>query len=136
MRALRQPLIMGYIITGIIVGPSVLNLIHAREAFETFSEIGIALLLFIIGLGLNAGVIRGLGKVSLVTASVILLLIGSAGYGVSHLLGFSNATALVLGVALFFSSTIIILKMLSDKHEVSRLYGQIAIGVILVDDVA
>lgn len=135
MRMLKQPLIMGYILTGILVGPSVLDVVHAKEAFETFSEIGIALLLFIIGLGLNAGVIKSLGKVSLVTASAILILIGSTGYGISLLLGFDSTTSIFLGLAMFFSSTIIILKELSDKHEAGRLYGQIAIGVILVDDV-
>ncbi len=135
MRLFKQPLIMGYILTGILVGPSVLNIVHAKEAFETFSEIGIALLLFIIGLGLNAGVIKSLGKVSLVTAGAILLLVGSLGYGTSLLLGFDQMSAIFLGIALFFSSTIIILKVLSDKHELGRLYGQIAIGVILVDDV-
>lgn len=135
MRLLRQPLIMGYILTGIIVGPSILNLVHAKEAFESFSQIGITLLLFIIGLGMNAVVIRSLGKVSLITASVILVIVGGLGYGASTLLGFDSTTSLMLGVALFFSSTIIILKALSDKREVSRLYGQIAIGVILLDDV-
>ncbi len=135
MRLLKQPLIMGYILTGIIVGPSVLNLVHAKDAFESFSELGITLLLFIIGLGLNASVIRSLGRVSLVTASVLLATVGFAGYGASLALGFDVPTALVLGLALFFSSTIIILKVLSDNKELSRLYGQIAIGVILVDDV-
>lgn len=135
MRLLRQPLIMGYILTGILVGPSLLNIIHAPEAFYTFSEIGIALLLFIIGLGLNAGVIKSLGKVSLTTTGLILAAIGSVGYFIGILLQFPPLTAAIIGVALFFSSTIIILKMLSDKHEASRLYGQIAIGVILIDDV-
>lgn len=135
MRLLRQPLIMSYIVTGIVVGPSVLNLVHAKDAFESFSEIGITLLLFIIGLGLNAGVVRSLGRVSLITASMILTLVGAVGFFVSRALGFDTATALVLCVALFFSSTIIILKVLSDNKELSRLYGQIAIGVILVDDV-
>lgn len=135
MRVLKQPLILGYILTGIIVGPSVLDVVHAKEAFETFSEIGIALLLFIIGLGLNAAVIRGLGKVSIVTAGFVLLTVGSVGHLAGLLLGFDNTTAIFLGIALFFSSTIIILKALSDKHELTRLYGQIAIGVILVDDV-
>lgn len=135
MRALRQPLIMGYMLTGILVGPSLLNVVQAKEAFQTFSEIGIALLLFIIGLGLNASVIRSLGKVSTVTAGAILLLVGSLGYGATVFLGFDHMTAVFLGLALFFSSTIIILKVLSDKHEVGRLYGQIATGVILLDDV-
>ncbi len=135
MRMLKQPLILGYILAGIIVGPVFLNLIHAKEAFDGFSEIGIALLLFIIGLGMNAAVIRSLGKVSLITASVILTLVGGLGVLVTHLFGFDIQTALVMGIALFFSSTIVILKVLSDKREVSRLHGQIAIGVILVDDI-
>lgn len=135
MRLLRQPLILGYILTGILVGPVALNLIHAKEAFEGFSEIGIALLLFIIGLGMNITVIRSLGKVSIVTASAILVLVGGAGFAVSLALGFNAITAIIIGLALFFSSTIIILKALSDKREVSRLHGQIAIGVIIIDDI-
>ncbi len=135
MKWLKQPLIMSYILTGILVGPSVLNLVDAKEAFESFSEIGITLLLFIIGLGMNAGVIKSLGRVSLLTASVLLGVVGTLGYVVSLALGFNTETSLILGLALFFSSTIIILKALSDSRELSRLYGQIAIGVILVDDV-
>lgn len=135
MRYLRQPLILGYILTGILVGPLLLDLIHAKDAFEGFSQIGITLLLFIIGLGMNVSVIKSLGKVSLVTAAAILVLVGGIGYLACKLMGFDGATALIVGLALFFSSTIIILKALSDKKEVSRLHGQIAIGVILVDDV-
>lgn len=135
MRLLRQPLILGYILTGILVGPVALDLIHAKEAFDGFSEIGIALLLFIIGLGMNVTVIRSLGKVSVLTASAILFLVGGAGFAASVMLGFSGTTSLIMGLALFFSSTIIILKALSDKREVNRLHGQIAIGVILVDDI-
>ncbi len=135
MRLLRQPLILGYILTGILVGPLLLDVIHAKEAFEGFSEIGIALLLFIIGLGMNAAVIKSLGKVSITTAAAIFTVVGGAGVLASYLMGFDIITALVMGVALFFSSTIVILKVLSDKREISRLHGQIAIGVILVDDI-
>lgn len=135
MRWLKQPLIMSYILTGIIVGPSLLNIVHAKDAFESFSEIGITLLLFIIGLGMNAGVIKSLGRVSLLTAGTLLVLVGFSGHIAALALGFDNTTAILLGIALFFSSTIIILKALSDTRETSRLYGQIAIGVILLDDV-
>lgn len=135
MRLLKQPLIMGYILTGIIVGPSLLDVIHAEEAFHGFSEIGIMLLLFIIGMGLNPVVIKSLGRPVLVTAASILLLVGSTGFGVGSLLGFSVSEAAILGLALFFSSTIIILKVISDKRELSRLYAQIAVGVIVIDDV-
>ena len=105
MRVLRQPMILGYILTGILVGPVALDLIQAKEAFEGFSQIGIALLLFIIGLGMNASVIRSLGKVSLLTAGFILVLVGGAGYATMHAFGFPPLTAVLVGLSLFFSST-------------------------------
>lgn len=135
MSLLRQPLIIGYILTGIVVGPGVLDLIHDKTVFEAYSQIGITLLLFIIGLGLNVTLIKSLGKVSFTTASAILFLIGGSGFLASHLLGFTSTEAIVVGLALFFSSTIIILKVLSDKRELTRLHGQIALGIILVEDV-
>lgn len=135
MRLLRQPLIMGYILTGVIVGPSFLNVIKDQAAFASFSTIGITLLLLIVGLGLNAGVIRSLGRVSVVTCLTVMPVLGTVSYVVSRFLGFDVKTSLVLGVAMLFSSTIIILKVLSDKKEMSRLYGQITIGILLIEDV-
>lgn len=135
MRLFKQPLIVGYILTGILVGPSLLNLVSGSEAFEAFSEIGIALLLFIIGLELNVSVIRKLGKPVFLTAIAILLSIGSIGFLVSTAFNFTTVEALLVGLAMFFSSTIIIAKVLSDKKEITRLNGQIAIGVILLDDI-
>ena len=72
MRLLRQPLIIGHILTGIIVGPSVLSLISSAETIEVFSKIGIALLLFIIGLGLNPKIVREVGKVTLIAGAFYL----------------------------------------------------------------
>lgn len=135
MRALHQPLIMGYILTGIVVGPSVLGLIHSKEAFDTFSEIGIALLLFIIGLELSVSAVKRLGKPVILTATALLFTVGTLGYLVGVAFHFTQQEAIITGLALFFSSTIIIAKVLSDKKELIRLNGQIAIGVILVDDI-
>ncbi len=135
MRLIRQPLILAYILAGLLVGPSVLGLIQSPELFEVFSEIGIALLLFIIGLGLNVSELRKLGGVVTFVATVTLFTITLVGFGTSSLLGFSKTEALITGLALFFSSTIIIVKILSDKKEQNRLHGQIAIGVILLDDI-
>jgi Kef-type K+ transport system membrane component KefB len=134
MRLLRQPLIIGHILTGIIIGPSVLGLIQNREAFTSFGDIGIALLLFIIGLELNASVIRRLGRIVILTALSLLVVMTSLGFAAASLLHFSSAEALLVGLSLFFSSTIIIAKVLSDKKELTRLHGQIAIGTILLDD--
>lgn len=135
MRLLRQPLIMGYIVSGVIVGPSFLHIVQNQSAFDSFSVIGISLLLFIIGLGLNAGVIQSLGKVAFLTSMSILPLLGGIVFGVSWLLGYSLISSLVIAMALFFSSTIIVMKVLSDKKETTRLYGQIVLGVLLIEDV-
>ena len=135
MRRLKQPLIVGHILTGILVGPSMLHLIQDKHSFETFSELGIALLLFIIGLELSVSVIRRLGKPVFLTAAAILATVGTIGFLVGSAFHFTTQEAILLGLAMFFSSTIIIAKVLSDKKEISRLNGQIAIGVILLDDI-
>jgi Kef-type K+ transport system membrane component KefB len=135
MRLLKQPLIMGYIITGILVGPTFLHLIHEKDAFETFSEIGIALLLFIIGLELSVAAIRRLGKPVFITAVALLGIMVSIGYLIGTAMHFTTTEAVLTGFALFFSSTIIIAKVLSDKKQLTRLNGQLAIGVILIDDI-
>ncbi len=136
MKLLRQPLIVGYILTGILVGPSFLHLIQDKETFEGFSKIGIALLLFIIGLGLNLDIIRKLGKTVLTVAILEIGAMMILGYLVSIAIGLSSMDALFIGAALTFSSTIIIVKVLNDKREQTRLYGQICIGILLVEDIA
>lgn len=135
MRLMRQPLIMGYIVTGIIVGPAVLHMVDGAQTFDTFAQIGIALLLFIVGVGLNASVIKSLGSIASSTALISLVTVGGLGFLISRLFGFTDLAAIIIGLSLFFSSTIIILKTLSDKKETHRLYGQIAIGVLLIEDV-
>lgn len=135
MRLLKQPLIMGYILTGIVVGPTFLNTIQDKSAFDTFSELGITLLLFIIGLELSVTTIKKLGKPVFITALAMLGVVGTLGYLVATAFHFSMAEAIITGLALFFSSTIIIAKVLSDKKQLGRLNGQIAIGVVLVDDI-
>ena len=135
MRLFRQPLIMGYIITGVVAGPSLFNLIHNQAAFQSFSQIGIALLLFIVGLGLNVSAIRSLGKPVLVVALVNTGLIGGASYAIALLLGFKPAEALIIAIGMLFSSTIVVIKALSDKKATARLYGRIAIGITLMEDI-
>ncbi|HET6863597.1 MAG TPA: cation:proton antiporter, partial [Candidatus Saccharimonadales bacterium] len=134
MRLIGQPQIIGYIITGIIVGPAVFHVAKSPGTLALFSDLGIALLLFIIGLGLNPQIVK---EVSRTAAYVGLLQVGFitiVGWLLGSSLGLGHTAAAFLGAALAFSSTIIILKMLSDKHEQARLYGKIAISVSLVQD--
>lgn len=135
LRLLKQPMIMGYILTGIIVGPAFMNAIHDTSAFNTFSNIGVVLLLFIIGLELNVRVIKRLGRPVFFTAGFILLAVGNLGFLLSFMFHFTMMESILVGLSLFFSSTIIIAKTLSDKKEIAKLHGQLAIGIILIDDI-
>lgn len=135
MKLLRQPLIVGYILAGIIAGPYVLNLIHSTESIELFSKIGITVLLFIVGLSLSPKVIKDVGKVSLVTGLGQVIFTSVIGFAIALLLGIDRIAALYISIALTFSSTIIILKLLSDKGDVHKLYGKISIGFLLVQDI-
>ena len=134
MRLLRQPLIIGHILTGIIVGPLLFNLIQSDEIFQLFSEIGIAFLLFTVGLNLNPRVLKDYGKVALIAGVGQVVFTSLAGFFISVALGFDTLTSLYIGVALSFSSTIIILKLISDKNELDKLYAKISIGFLLVQD--
>ncbi|GAC1391708.1 MAG: cation:proton antiporter [Candidatus Saccharimonadales bacterium] len=135
MRLIRQPLIIGHILTGIIVGPTMFHLVKSPETIEVFSNIGIALLLFIIGLGLNPKVIKEVGKIAAIAGILQVAFTAYLGWLAGLILGFSRTEAIFLGIALSFSSTIIILKLLNDKKEQTRLYGKIATGILLIQDV-
>lgn len=135
MRLLKQPLIVGYIITGLLAGPYALNIIHSHEVMELFSKIGISMLLFIVGIHLSPRVVKEVGKVSLFVGLGQIITTSLIGYGLGRILGLDNISAMYIGIAVTFSSTIIILKLLSDKGDLNKLYGKIAIGLLLFQDV-
>lgn len=134
MRLIKQPLIIGHILTGIIVGPLVFKVLTSASTIQTFSNIGIALLLFIIGLGLNPKVIKEVGKIAAIAGFIEVGIVALVGLGFGRLLGLDFRQSVFLGMALSFSSTIIILKLLSDKKENNRLYGKITIGILIIQD--
>ncbi|MFA5049381.1 MAG: cation:proton antiporter [Candidatus Micrarchaeia archaeon] len=133
-RMLKQPLIIAYILCGILAGPYVLNLIQSKETLDLFSHIGIALLLFIVGLGLSPKVIREVGKVSTITGVGQVIFTSVFGFLICQGLGFGFMESVYLSIALTFSSTIIIMKILTDKGDTETLYGKIAIGFLIVQD--
>ena len=131
---LRQPLIMAYIIAGVVVGPSVLAVTHNTEVFQVMAELGVAFLLFTVGLGLNWRDVKDVGGISLATGVGQVLFTSVAGFAVGLLIGLDSLTSLYLAVAFAFSSTIIVVKLLMDKEDQSALYGRICIGFLLVQD--
>ncbi len=136
LRLLKQPLVLGYIVSGILIGPAVLNLFHSNEAVEVLSKIGITILLFIIGMELSPQNIKETGKVSVFVGIVQVLFTGIAGFFILRWLDFSIISSIIMSIALSFSSTVIILKLLGDKGDMHKLYAKMSIGVLLVQDIA
>ena len=135
IRLLKQPLIIGYILAGIIVGPYFLDIVTSTETIATFSQIGIAFLLFIVGLSLSPKIIKEVGKVSLITGIGQIIFTSVIGFAISMFLGFSFIVSVYLAIALTFSSTIIIMKLLSDKNDLNKLYGKISVSFLLIQDI-
>lgn len=135
LRYLKQPLIIGYIIAGILASPYGFNIVQSEESIRTFAEIGVAILLFLVGLNLNPKIIKEVGKVSLVGGLGQVLFTSTIGYLIIRFLGFNAVEGVFMAIALTFSSTIIILKLLSDKGDVETLYGRISIGFLIVQDI-
>lgn len=131
---LRQPLIVSFIVVGLLAGPSVLDLVRSDAQISLLSELGIAVLLFLVGIKLDLKLIRSLGAVSLLTGLGQVAFTSIFGYLVGLALGLDSVTSLYVAVALTFSSTIIIVKLLSDKREIDSLHGQIALGFLIVQD--
>ena len=133
---LRQPLIISYIITGIVAGPAVLGWASGGSEIKLLSSIGIAVLLFVVGLKLDVGLIRSVGTVALATGLGQIVFTSLFGFLLSLGLGFAPVKAIYIAVCLTFSSTIIIVKLLSDKREIDSLHGRIAVGFLVVQDIA
>jgi Kef-type K+ transport system membrane component KefB len=132
---LRQPLIISFIVVGVAAGPAWLSIITAEETVELLAALGIALLLFVVGLKLDINLIRQSGPIALYTGLGQVLFTSVIGFGLSLLLGLTPLHALYVAVALTFSSTIIIVKLLSDKREIDSLHGRIAVGLLIVQDI-
>ncbi len=133
---LRQPLILAYIVVGILAGPVGLGWVTAHDPLDLLAQIGVAVLLFTVGLKLDLHLVRRLGAVALATGLGQLTFTILFGYLLGLALGMDHLKAIYVAVALTFSSTIIIVKLLSDKKELDSLHGRIAVGFLIVQDIA
>jgi Kef-type K+ transport system membrane component KefB len=134
VRFLRQPVILGYILAGIIIGPAILGLVQNSSLILTLSELGIAFLLFFVGLELDFSKLKKMGGMIATLGIVQVVLVTVAG-GLIALKWFDFTQALYIGLALAFSSTMIVIKLLSDKRELDSLHGRIILGILLVQDI-
>jgi Kef-type K+ transport system membrane component KefB len=137
-RWLRLPSLVSFIIAGLLIGPftGIIGPATAPpEALDLLGEIGIVLLLFIVGLELSLGRIREVGKVAVAAGLGQVLFTCVLGFGLCLLLGFGALESLFIATALTFSSTAVVVKLLDQKNELQTLYGRIAVGIFLVQDI-
>src|SRR5277367_2809820 len=134
----RQPLLLAYLVAGFAIGPNGFKLITNTRDIATISEIGLSLLLFMIGLEIDLKKMMSAGKVITLTAGVQILGCFLLGWLVFDVCGpaQNSLEALYLGVAAAMSSTIIIVKILYDKRELETLAGRITLGVLVLQDIA
>lgn len=133
-KILKQPTILAYLATGIFIGAVGLFSVGGNETFKSFSELGIMLLLFLVGMEINYTSLRLVGRSALFIGLGQVIVTFSAGYFLAHALGFAVLPAIYIALALTFSSTVIVVKLLSDKSVLNSLYGKISVGLLLVQD--
>ena len=131
---LRQPLIVAYLAAGVLVGPTALGWVEAEDQVNLLAHVGVSILLFLVGLKLDVRLIKTMGPVALATGLGQVTFTSVIGFLIGIGLGFDTTEAIYIAVALTFSSTIIIVKLLSDKRELEELHGRIAVGFLIVQD--
>lgn len=130
----KQPLLIGYIFAGILLGVLGFFSDGNKTVLESMAHLGITFLLFLVGLEMKLKDLKSVGRVAFATGIGQILFTVTVGVLVSLLLGYNFVTSLYIAIALAFSSTIIIIQLLSEKKDLNSLYGKIAVGFLLVQD--
>ena len=134
VRLLRLPTILGYLGVGILVGPHGLGLVREVESVETLAEFGVILLLFAVGVELSLSDLRKIGNRTIAAGVLQIGAMMAVGFGVGRLLGWSGSQTVALGFVLALSSTMVVLKTLSDRGEFQMVHGRILAGFMLLQD--
>jgi len=134
-RIFKQPEILAYILTGIIIGSFHLFQNSSQDMLQTMSQVGVTLLLFMVGLEIRVSDFLSIGKSLLLAASGQIILTFLAGFAISTVLGLNLISSFYIATALTFSSTIVVVKILSDKRELHSLYAKFSVGILLAQDI-
>lgn len=134
---LRQPVVIGYILAGLLIGPylSPVPLIHDEEAIRTLSELGVILLLFTLGLEFRLGRLKEVGGAAVLATVLEIPVLIAAGYFAGRVFGWGHMTSLFLGAILAISSTTITVKALSDAGLTREKSARIIYGILIVEDI-
>jgi Kef-type K+ transport system membrane component KefB len=134
-RFARQPLLLAYIGAGLLIGPVGLGYVSDPASIQSLAELGLAFLLFIVGLEIDVRKLLASGRVATIATAVQTAGSALLGWGTARLLGYEGLSALYLGIAVAFSSTMIVVKLLSDRSELDTLAGRLTLAILLVQDV-
>jgi Kef-type K+ transport system membrane component KefB/uncharacterized UPF0146 family protein len=134
MQWLKLPTILGYVLTGMAVARLGLIGPGGTEMLDGLAQIGIASLLFLVGLEMRLSELKEFGKAALWTGLGQIAVTAVVGYALCRALGFASVASLYVGLALTFSSTIIVIKLLTEKHAMETGYGRLVTGFLLVQD--
>jgi CPA2 family monovalent cation:H+ antiporter-2 len=135
-RVLRLPTLIGYMGVGVLVGPHAFGLIGDVEAVQTLAELGVVLLLFAVGVEISPSDLQQLGRRVVFAALGQLVISGAIGYLTGIALGWSTEQSVVLGMVLSLSSTMVVLKTLTDRGELHSLHGRVMTGMLIIQDLA
>lgn len=136
LRRLRQPALVGYILAGIIMGPSVLGVIHNEEQIKFLAELGILLLLFIVGLELDLAKFMKISRIAVGTTIFQIVASLCAVGGIGWMLGWPLARIVVLGFAISLSSTAVAIRLIENLGGLNSRRGQATIGILVAQDLA
>lgn len=134
-KLIKQPLIPAYIISGIVIGPLVLGIVRDTDFIRVMSNIGIMFLLFIVGLEMNLHKLKKIGFFAAVAGILQVALTFAIGYGIASAFGMDMINAIFLGMIAAFSSTMIVIKILSEREELDTLHGRILVGILVIQDI-
>ena len=133
---MRQSAIVGYLVAGALLGPNCLHVIDAGDEVVAVSELGVALLLFVIGLEFSWRRLRGMGRVVFGSGIIQIVATGLVAASVALLVGLGGAAAVTIGAICALSSTACVLRILTSRGEIESAHGERALGILLVQDMA
>jgi CPA2 family monovalent cation:H+ antiporter-2 len=134
--ALRLPTLAGYLAAGLALGPGGLGLIQDSKAIALMADLGVALLMFAIGMELSLNTLTRMRGAALVAAPFQIIVTAALGYVIGAAIGWPRAASVVLGFALALSSTMVVVKLLSERGELHTRHGQAMVAILLVQDLA
>jgi len=136
-RRLKQPVVLGYIIAGVIIGPHTppYSLIHDEATINTLSELGVILLMFSLGLEFSLRKLKTVGAPALIAALLEILLLFWVGYEVGKFFGWSSMDSIFLGAMLSMSSTTVIIKVLGELGKMKERFAQLIFGILIIEDI-